>query len=244
VQVYAGTSGFSYESWKGIFYPAGLPARAMLRYYGERLLSVEMNGTFYRVPSAKTLSGWREEVPERFRFALKAPRKITHFGRLSGVDDSVAFFYRAAAELGGKLGAVLYQLPPDAKKDLARLEAFLAILPAGGHAAFEFRHASWFSDDVLDLLHRNRAALCVADSEEREVPLLATAPFGYLRLRRPGYDPAALASWAERILGQPWDDAYVFFKHEDGALGVALAQALAAIVGPRESLGSSAAPPS
>jgi len=230
VHVYSGTSGFSYDEWKGCFYPAGLPARSMLAYYGERLPAVEMNGTFYRVPSAKTLAAWREQVPEGFRFALKAPRKITHFGRLSGVDDTVAFFYRSAAELGEKLGAVLYQLPPDARKDLPRLAAFLSLLPPGGRAAFEFRHASWFSDDVFELLRRDRVALCVADSEEREVPMVSTAPFGYLRLRRPGYEPKDLAAWAERILGQGWEAAFVFFKHEEGARGVAFAQALASLL--------------
>jgi uncharacterized protein YecE (DUF72 family) len=182
------------------------------------------------VPSAKTLAGWREQVPEGFRFALKAPRKITHFGRLSGVDDTVAFFYRTAAELGEKLGAVLYQLPPDVKKDLPRLAAFLGLLPAGGRAAFEFRHASWFSDDVFDLLRRHGAALCVAESEELEVPVVASAAFGYLRLRKADYGPRDLTTWAERILDQAWEDVFVFFKHEEGARGVALAQALTALV--------------
>jgi uncharacterized protein YecE (DUF72 family) len=227
VRVLAGTSGWSYPPWKGRFYPADLPNARMLHAYAERLPTVEVNATFYRMPSAKTIGGWRDEVPDTFRFAVKGPQRVTHLARLRDVADPVAFFQRTAAELGGKLGPVLWQLPPTMKKDVARLQAFLQLLPPGGRAAFEFRHPSWFDDEVQALLRAHGAALCVADTEDGETPLAATAGFGYLRLRRPDYDDAALARWAERILAQPWDDAFVYFKHEDEAKGPAYALAFA-----------------
>lgn len=230
VRAYVGTSGFSHDGFRGVFYPVGLPAKDMLGFYATHLPAVELNATFYRVPAAKTVANWREQVPEAFRFALKAPQRITHRARLSGADDTVAFFYRSAAELGEKLGPVLFQLPPSFQKDLPRLEAFLELLPAGGHAAFEFRHASWFSDDVFDLLRRKRVALCVAESEALEAPVVATANFGYLRLRKVDYGSSQLAAWSERILEQAWDDVFAFFKHEEGARGVAHAQTLAALL--------------
>jgi uncharacterized protein YecE (DUF72 family) len=233
VRVFCGTSGFSYPTWKGIFYPAQLPNDRMLSFYAERLPTVEVNNTFYRMPAAKTLAGWRAQVPGEFRFALKAPQRITHRKRLAGAADEIAFFYRTAAELGGTLGPVLFQLPPNLEKDLPRLADFLELLPAGGAAAFEFRHASWFSDDVFEALHTHGIALCIAEAEELETPIVATAGFGYLRLRRPEYAGPELQAWAERILSQPWDQAYAYFKHEDAARGPALAQALAALVAAR-----------
>ncbi len=233
MRVLCGTSGFSYAAWKGTFYPARLPNDRMLSFYAERLPTVEVNNTFYRMPAAKTLAGWRAQVPGGFRFALKAPQRITHQKRLAGAADEVAFFYRAAVELGGTLGPMLFQLPPGFKKDLPRLAAFLELLPAGGSAAFEFRHPSWFADDVFEALHARNAALCVAEAEELETPVVPTAGFGYLRLRREEYPGAELQAWAERIAAQPWDEAYVYFKHEDGARGPALAEALAALVSAR-----------
>jgi uncharacterized protein YecE (DUF72 family) len=230
VRVLAGTSGFSYPAWKGSFYPADLPGGRMLSYYAGRFATVEVNNTFYRVPSAKTLAGWRAEVPEGFRFALKAPQRITHQKRLSGCADTVGFFYQAAAELGDELGAVLYQLPPNLKKDLPRLAAFLDLLPPGGRAAFEFRNATWFADDVYEALRARNAALCVAESEDLEVPLVATASWGYLRLRRADYGGAELEAWAERIRDQPWTEAFAFFKHEEEGKGPRLAAALLALI--------------
>jgi uncharacterized protein YecE (DUF72 family) len=230
VRVLVGTSGFSYAPWKGRFYPADLPASSMLAFYAERFPAVEVNNTFYRMPSPKTLAGWRAQVPEGFRFALKAPQRITHQQRLTGSADSVAFLYRAAAELGQKLGPVLYQLPPNMKKDLPRLAAFLELLPAGGRAAFEFRHPSWFADDVYEALRGRGAALCIAEAEELEVPVVATADFGYLRLRKADYAAQELEAWAERILAQPWQAAYAFFKHEEEGKGPRLAEALKALV--------------
>jgi uncharacterized protein YecE (DUF72 family) len=191
----------------------------MLAAYAARLPAVEVNATFYRMPRASMLSGWRAQVPQGFVFALKAPQRVTHVKRLAGAAEDVAFFQGVAAELGAALGPVLWQLPPSLKKDLPRLRDFLALLPRGGRAAFEFRHGSWYGDDVLAALADAGAALCVAEDEERATPFAATAPFGYLRLRRPDYDDAALARWAAAVRAQRWDDAFVFFKHEDEARG-------------------------
>jgi uncharacterized protein YecE (DUF72 family) len=223
MRVLAGTSGYSYPAWKGRFYDAGLPASRMLSAYAARLPAVEINNTFYRMPKPSTLASWRGEVPDSFVFALKAPQRVTHVKRLAGAAEDVATFLRAAAELEGLLGPVLWQLPPTLKKDVARLRDFLALLPRGGRAAFEFRHESWSSDDVLAALSDAGAALCIADDEARSTPLVATAGFGYLRLRRPDYDDAALARWAEAVRAQRWSDAFVFFKHEDEARGPELA---------------------
>ncbi len=230
MRVLCGTSGYSYAPWKGPFYPAGLPSQQMLAFYAERLPAVEVNNTFYRMPTPETLASWNTQVRGAFQFALKAPQRITHRQKLVDVADSVSFLYRAVAELGPKLGPVLFQLPPSLKKDVARLSAFLGLLPRGARAAFEFRHASWFSDDVYELLRAHGAALCVAEAEELETPLVPTAGWGYLRLRKPEYSGAELQSWAERILEQPWTEAFAFFKHEDAAKGPRLAMALAALV--------------
>ena len=230
MRVRVGTSGFSYPAWKGSFYPAELPSGRMLSFYAERFPAVEVNNTFYRMPSAKTLAGWRAEVTEGFRFALKAPQRITHQRRLADCAEPVAFLYRAAAELGATLGPVLFQLPPNMKKDLPRLAAFLEILPPGGRSAFEFRHTTWFADDVYETLRARNAALCVAESEDLEVPVVATADFGYLRLRKADYGGPDLTAWAERILAQPWTEAFAFFKHEEEGKGPRLAAALSALV--------------
>ncbi len=223
MRVLAGTSGYSYPAWKGSFYPADLPAARMLATYAARLPVVEINATFYRMPQAKTLAAWRAQVPPGFVFALKAPQRITHVKRLAAAADDVGFFHSVAAELGAALGPVLWQLPPSLRKDLPRLRDFLALLPRGGRAAFEFRHPSWQADDVVAALTEAGAALCIADDEERSTPAVATAGFGYLRLRRPDYDDAALARWADTVRAQRWDDAFVFFKHEDEARGPAYA---------------------
>jgi uncharacterized protein YecE (DUF72 family) len=231
VRILVGTSGFSYAAWKGSFYPRELAAPRMLAWYAARLPAVEVNNTFYRMPQARTLAAWRDEVPPGFVFALKAPQRITHMKRLHDVDETVSAFFRAAVALGPALGPALFQLPPQMKRDLPRLRAFLAILPPGARAAFEFRDRSWFVDEVLADLAARGAALVVNQSEEFDPPLVATARWGYLRLRRPAYDAAELAAWAERIRSQPWDDAFVFFKHEDEARGPRFALALAALLG-------------
>jgi uncharacterized protein YecE (DUF72 family) len=203
----------------------------MLSAYAARLAAVEANSTFYRMPRPATLAAWHDQVPPGFVFALKAPQRVTHQQRLAGAEEAIEWFYRAAAELGGALGPVLFQLPPSMKADLARLRDFLALLPRGGRSVFEFRHPSWLDDAVLTALADAGAALCVADTTEGSTPLVATAPFGYLRLRRPDYDDAALAGWAARIQAQAWADTFVFFKHEDEARGPELALRLAELTG-------------
>lgn len=222
-----GTSGFAYPAWKGPFYPADLPARRMLPYYAEQFRTVEINNTFYRMPSARLLQTWASEVPEEFRFVLKASQRITHVQRLRDAGDSLAYLVEVTETLGPRLGALLFQLPPSLKKDVERLRAFLALLPQSRRAAFEFRHASWFDDEVYALLHAHRAALCIADAEgDLEVPFVATADWGYLRLRRPDYDDAALRSWVQQVRQQDWQDAFVFFKHEDAGRAPQLARRL------------------
>jgi uncharacterized protein YecE (DUF72 family) len=223
VRLLAGASGFAYKPWKGPFYPEGLPDAGMLAFYAARLPAVEINNTFYRLPKADVLAGWAGQTPESFRFVLKASRRITHIQRLKDVGELVDYLFQTAATLGDRLGPLLFQLPPHMKKDLDRLRVFLELVPKERRVALEFRHASWFEDDVFELLRAHDAALCVAEtgSEDDEdegsepVPLVATASWGYLRLRRDDYTDANLRSWAERIAGQSWSDAYVFFKHED-----------------------------
>jgi uncharacterized protein YecE (DUF72 family) len=224
MRLQVGTSGFSYDAWRGSFYPGDLPGTEMLRFYARHLSAVEINNTFYRMPKPALLEGWAAQVPSDFVLALKAPRRITHIKKLRDVADDVAYLDKVAAALGDRRGPILFQLPPYLRKDVALLRDFLALLPAEQRAAIEIRHPSWLDDEVYEALRAARVALCVADAgEEFDAPLLATAPFGYLRLRRQDYDEAMLASWAERIRTQPWQDVMVFFKHEDAGIGPALA---------------------
>jgi len=227
LRVLVGTSGFSYPAWRGTFYPEDLPAREMLAFYARALGTVEINHTFRRLPTPSLLAGWAGQTPTGFRFALKAPQRITHVLRLRDAGEITGEFCRTARRLGSKLGPLLFQLPPYLRFDGARLHDFLAILPAGVEPAFEFRHPSWFTDETYDLLTRHRAALCIADSEDLTTPSVATAPFGYLRLRRADYAEGDLAAWAERIRDtQRWKRVYVYLKHEDSGRGPALARAL------------------
>ncbi len=224
MKVRAGTSGYSYKEWKGNFYPADLPTTGMLAYYAKQLSTVEINNTFYRMPTAKMLLGWAEQVPEGFAFVLKAPRRITHDKRLKGAEEDIAYLVKAMAALGSKRGPLLFQTPPFFRKDLSCLREFLGLLPRDLPAALEFRHQSWFDDEVFAVLREHNAALCLADADnELEIPFVATADWGYLRLRRPDYSDADLADWAQRIAGQPWKHAFVFFKHEDAGKGPQLA---------------------
>jgi uncharacterized protein YecE (DUF72 family) len=219
--VRVGTSGYSYKPWKGPFYPEGLPDAQMLRFYAERFPTVELNNTFYRMPSRDVVAHWVEETPEGFVFVLKASRRITHIKRLKDVGDALEYFLETTAILGARLGPVLYQLPPFLRQDLERLGRFLDRLPAGHRAAFEFRHASWFEEPVYDLLRQRGAALCLSDMEGEDgqpdppAPLVPTAGWGYLRLRRCDYTDDDLRGWADRIRAQPWEQAFVFLKHED-----------------------------
>ena len=226
MQLLAGTSGFSYKEWLGKFYPEKISGDAMLRYYSERLATVEINNTFYRMPAKEMLARWATEVPAHFTFTLKAPRRITHEKRLRDADEDAAELLRRAAALGEKLGALLFQLPPFLKKDLPRLSDFLAALPTGPRVAFEFRHASWQDEEVYAALRARKAMLCVTDTEEGDTPFVSTSNWGYLRLRRTHYDDAELRAWAEKIAAQALDRAYVYFMHEDDSLGTRWAQRL------------------
>jgi uncharacterized protein YecE (DUF72 family) len=225
MDLYVGTSGYSYKEWKGTFYPKDLPAQQMLNFYGERFRTVEINNTFYRMPSASVLKGWAEAVPANFKFVLKAPMRITHQQRLKQVDGLMSHLLEVAGELKERLGPLLFQLPPTLQKDLPRLRAFLSLLPSQRRAAFEFRHSSWFDDEVFELLRENSAALCIAEAEDDlEVPFVSTGDWGYLRLRLPDYSKAELKAWAKRIQEANWRDAFVFFKHEDEGKGPLLAK--------------------
>jgi uncharacterized protein YecE (DUF72 family) len=232
MRIHVGTSGYSYKEWKGAFYPEDLPASAMLRFYAERLSTVEINNTFYRMPSEKMIAGWVSEAPAGFTFALKAPQRITHQKRLKEVGDVLADFVRIATGLGEKMGPLLFQLPPNMKKDAPRLEAFLALLPSSVRATVEFRHASWFDEEVFDALRKHRVALCAAEAEELKSPVVPTADWGYLRLRRTDYADDSLGAWAETIHAQPWTDAFVFFKHDEGAAPAFAAKLIAKLGGP------------
>jgi uncharacterized protein YecE (DUF72 family) len=240
VRVRIGTSGFSYKEWKGNFYPEKLKQAQMLRFYAERFDAVEINNTFYRMPAASLLERWKSEVGDGFGFVLKAPRRITHEKRLQAQSaEDVAQLWTIAATLGERLGPILFQTPPFLKKDAARLREFLEALPAGCRAAFEFRNASWADEEVYALLRERGAVLCTADMDaaERKAPIVPTARWGYLRLRRADYDNASLGEWAERVLAQPWDEAWVFFKHEDEGKGPALAAAFKKILDNRGAQG-------
>ena len=230
MKIRVGTSGYSYAAWKGSFYPEDLPAAKMLSFYATRFPTVEINNTFYRMPRASVLSAWCEQVPDGFVFALKASQQITHRKRLKESAEPLRFFLETATTLGDRLGPVLFQLPPNLKKDLPRLTDFLALLPPARRCAFEFRHDSWMDDEVFGALSKSGAALCVAEDDERSTPLAATAGWGYLRLRREEYTSDEIGEWARRIGEQPWEEAFVFFKHEDEARGPAFAEVLSKIV--------------
>ena len=219
--ILVGTSGYNYPEWKGSFYPSDLPAAKMLPYYAERFSTVEINYTFYRMPTAKLVTGWAAQVPADFRFTLKAPRRITHDRKLRDVADPLRAFLDAASELGPKLGALLFQLPPTFKKDLAALDDFLGTMPPRVCGAFEFRHDSWLDEEVYARLRDRNLALCIADSETRRTPIIATADYAYLRLRDEGYQAPDIAAWADSIrdLSTRCTDVFVYFKHEDEGKG-------------------------
>lgn len=219
--IWTGTSGYNYPEWKGSFYPETLPAAKMLPYYADRFPTVEINYTFYRMPTEKLVAGWAAQTPSAFKLTLKAPRRITHDSRLKNCGDLVKGFCAVAGTLGNKLGALLFQLPPNAKKDLAVFDAFLADLPPRAPAAFEFRHASWFDDDVFERLSRRNFALCIADSEKMSTPVRVTADYAYFRLRDEGYTPDDIKRWADTIARETAScrDVFVYFKHEEEGKG-------------------------
>jgi uncharacterized protein YecE (DUF72 family) len=224
VKLWVGTSGYSYKPWLGKFYPERLAAKEMLGYYAARLPTVEINNTFYRLPKENVLQSWAEKVPDEFRFVLKAPQRITHIKRLKDAEADVDYLFRVASVLGPSLGAVLFQLPPHLRKDIERLKNFLSLLAKESAVAFEFRHPSWFDDEVFACLKEHNRALCMAEMDDKETSdLIPTANWGYLRLRRSDYSREDLLNWKERVLSQQWDHAYIFFKHEDEGIGPKLA---------------------
>ena len=232
--ILVGTSGYNYPEWKGSFYPSDLAATKMLPYYASKFPTVEINYTFYRMPTPKLIAGWRAQVPPEFRFTLKAPKRITHDKRLraADVESSVSGFLTAASELGPQMAALLFQLPPNFKKDVGLLKEFLALLPPKTTAAFEFRNASWLEDDVFDALRARNIALCIADSESRETPLVQTADYAYFRLRDEGYGEADIAKWTETAThaAATARDVFVYFKHEDEGKGAAFGQQMMALL--------------
>jgi len=226
--IWIGTSGYNYPEWRGSFYPVNLPAGQMLPYYAARFPTVEINYTFYRMPNEKLVGGWAAQTPSPFKLTLKAPRRITHDSRLKDCEPLVAMFCHVAGTLGDKLGTLLFQLPPSLKKNLAVFDAFLALLPIGIRAAFEFRHASWLDDEVYERLAARHLALCVADSEKMSTPARVTADYAYFRLRDEGYTADDIARWAETIVRETAScrDVFVYFKHEEQGKGPELAKML------------------
>lgn len=219
-RLWAGASGYSFKEWKGPFYPEKIKPDAMLAFYAQHLPTVEINNTFYQMPKPSVLEHWAEATPADFRFAIKASRRITHDARLKAdaTADSVAYLYRTLDTLGVKRGPVLFQLPPFLKKDLPRLDEFLRVLPQDHRAAFEFRHDSWFDEEVYALLRQSSAALCLSEREDgAPPPLVETAPWGYVRLRLEEYSQDDLARWAQRLKTTAWQDVHVYFMHEPTA---------------------------
>jgi uncharacterized protein YecE (DUF72 family) len=231
--IWVGTSGYNYPEWKGSFYPEKFPAAKMLPYYAERFATVEINYTFYRMPNEKVLAGWNKETPDQFRLTLKAPKRITHDSRLRNCQEAVDRFLQVAQTLGPKLGAILFQLPPYFRKDLAVFDAFLAMLPASLCATFEFRHASWMDEEVYARLKERNLALCIADSEKASTPLRMTADYAYFRLRDEGYQPADIAHWARSIREHTAQcrEVFVYFKHEEQGIGPEFAKLLLSELG-------------
>ena len=224
MNLFVGTSGYSYKEWKGIFYPEDLPAKEMLAYYARRLPAVEINNTFYRLPQATMIENWRDQVPAEFRFSIKATQRITHIKRLKNCAEETKYLLETAALMKERLGVVLFQLPPNSKKDADRLRDFLPLIPPEIPAAFEFRHESWLDDEIFALLRGKNCALVMSDTDENPLAeIISTATWGYLRLRRVNYGPEDLSVWMERIQSQEWKDAFVFFKHEDEGTGPKLA---------------------
>ena len=228
MSIWIGTSGYNYPEWKGSFYPEKLPSAKMLPYYAERFSTVEINYTFYRSPNETILDGWNKATPDQFKLTLKAPRRITHDRRLRDSGDLVRQFLETAATLGPKLGALLFQLPPNLKKDTALLDAFLDAFPPRVCAAFEFRHESWLDEEIYDRLRTRNLALCVADSERLSTPVMVTADYAYFRLRDEGYTPDDIARWGDviRETTSACREVFVYFKHEEEGKGPEFAKRL------------------
>jgi uncharacterized protein YecE (DUF72 family) len=220
MNLFVGTSGYSYKEWKGNFYPEDLPDKKMLGYYSERFSTVEINNTFYRMPKREVFESWKEQVPATFKFILKAPKQITHIKPLKEKESPVEYFLKTSSVLDEKLGVYLFQLPPYLRKDIQTLQKFLELIPASVRAAFEFRHESWFTDELYDCLKQGNFALCLSDTDEEPIKeITSTANWGYLRLRRTNYEKKSLTDWHKKISGQNWKEGYIFFKHEEEGKG-------------------------
>lgn len=233
MKTWIGTSGFQYTEWKGNFYPEDLSTAKMLPFYAERLNTTEINYTFHRIPAPKTIENWSKQTPDDFRFALKAPQKITHWSKLRECADTMRYFHDVTSGLGAKLGPVLFQLPPTFKKDVLVLADFVNCLPTGARAAFEFRHDSWFGDDVWDVLRSRNVALCIAETEDFATPQIMTADYGYLRLRREDYTGEDVGRWTAFVREHQarWTDAFIYFKHEEAGIGPKLATQMRQLLG-------------
>ena len=217
MKLLAGTSGYSFKEWKGSFYPADLKADGMLSFYATKFGTLEINNTFYRLPKESVLLEWASQVPDEFSFSIKASQKITHYTRLKAESESmVQFLLKNTTVLGSRLGPLLFQLPPNLKKDIPRLQNFLTYLPSDRRYTFEFRHESWWDEDVFTVLRDRDIAMCVSESAELTCPVVCTATWGYLRLHKLDYSPDALSEWAKRVSSQNWSEAYVYFKHDEG----------------------------
>lgn len=213
----AGTSGYAFKEWKGSFYPPEVKDAGMLAHYATRFPTVEINNTFYRLPKEQVMIDWAAQVPDDFKFSVKASQRITHHARLKAeCSDTVEYLMKVTAALGDKLGPVLFQLPPNLKKDFDRLRVFLDMLPLDRRFTIEFRHESWFGDDVFDVLRERDIAMCIIEQGEFASPVVSTASWGYVRLHRLDYDEAALGTWGKQIAAQAWSEAYVVLKHDEG----------------------------
>jgi len=216
VNLKAGTSGYAFKEWKGSFYPSDLKDDGMLSFYGSRFPAVEINNTFYRLPRPSVLQGWAAQVPEPFTFAIKASQRITHFSRLKPEGASALdYLLQTTASLGARLGPVLFQLPPNMQKDVNRFRGFLGLLPNDRRYVFEFRHDSWFDDEVYAAMRERDIAMCIAEQDDFSCPMVCTSTWGYLRLHKLDYTETELTDWAKRVSGQQWNEAYVFFKHDE-----------------------------
>jgi uncharacterized protein YecE (DUF72 family) len=217
VNLRAGTSGFAFKEWKGSFYPPDLKDDGMLGFYAGRFPAVEINNTFYRLPRQDVLEHWAAQVSAPFTFAIKASQRITHFARLKPeAQSALEFLLRNTASLGDRLGPILFQLPPNMKKDVPRLKAFLDLLPGDRRYTIEFRHETWFDDETYEALRARDIPMCIIEQPDFASPFVSTASWGYLRLHRFDYDAAMHETWAKKIGDQAWSDAYVFFKHDEG----------------------------
>jgi uncharacterized protein YecE (DUF72 family) len=221
MKIHVGTSGFAYKEWKGPFYPEKISPKELLRFYSGHLNTVEINNTFYHMPNRTVLTSWADQVGGNFVFALKAPQVITHMKRLRHVSSETGYLFKSLSVLERKLGPVLFQFPNTFHADRTVLKEFLDLVPRNALCAFEFRSPSWLDDGTLELLREKKCSLCIADADDAPAgEIISTAPWGYLRLRRSDYTDADLARWADKVLAQNWEQAFVFFKHEgEGAHG-------------------------